>query len=115
MAITLTEHAAKKIREKLVNSGKQSSGLGLGVKKVGCSGYAYTFAYANEVSADDHVFASHQVLLLVDAASLAFIDGSEVDFVKAGLKETLKFNNPNAASQCGCGESFNLKNPETLP
>jgi len=115
MAITLTEHAAKKIREKLVNSGKQGSGLRLGVKKVGCSGYAYTFEYANEVSADDQVFESHQVMLMVDAASLPFIDGSEVDFVKAGLNETLKFNNPNAESQCGCGESFNLKNPETLP
>lgn len=114
MAVTLTEHAAKKIREKLVNSGTQGSGLRLGVKKVGCSGYAYTFEYAKEASADDQVFESHQVTLMVDAASLPFIDGSEVDFVREGLNETFKFNNPNAESVCGCGESFNLKNTETL-
>jgi iron-sulfur cluster assembly protein len=53
-------------------------------------------------------------MLIVDAASLPFIDGSEVDFVRAGLNETFKFNNPNADSLCCCGESFNLKITETL-
>ena len=108
MAITLTENAAKKIQAQL---GKNGKGLGLrvGVKKVGCSGLAYTFDYADEVRAGDQVFESHDAMLVVDAFSLPFLDGSDVDFVKEGFNESFKFNNPNAASECGCGESFNLK------
>lgn len=109
MAITLTENAAKKIQEKLSKNGKEEMGLRVGVKKVGCSGFAYTFDFADSICAGDAVFDSHNVMLLVDAKSLPFIDGSNIDFVKEGLKEVLKFDNPNAESECGCGESFNLK------
>ena len=108
MAITLTEKAAKKIQAQLAKNGS-GSGLRLGVKKVGCSGYAYTFDYAVEALAGDQVFESHNTRLVVDAASLPFIDGSHVDFVKEGFIESFKFDNPNAQSECGCGESFNLK------
>lgn len=109
MAITLTENAAKKIQAQLAKNGK-GLGLRVGVKKVGCSGFAYTFDYADEVRAGDQVFVSHDARLVVDAVSLPFLDGSDVDFVKEGFNESFKFNNPNAASECGCGESFNLKN-----
>ena len=108
MAITLTEKAAEKIQTQLAKNGK-GVGLRLGVKKVGCSGFAYTFDYADEVRAGDHVFKSHETTLVVDAVSLPFIDGSHLDFVKHGFNETFKFANPNAESECGCGESFNLK------
>ena len=109
MAITLTENAAKKIQARLVKNGEEGMGLRVGVKKVGCSGFAYTFDYADEVRAGDQVFKSHDVMLMVDAVSLPFLDGSHIDFVKKGFSETLKFDNPNAESECGCGESFNLK------
>jgi iron-sulfur cluster assembly protein len=112
MAITLTENAAKKIQAQLAKNGK-GLGLRVGVKKVGCSGFAYTFAYADEVGAADQVFESHNTMLVVDALSLPFLDGSHVDFVKEGFNETFKFDNPNAASECGCGESFNLKKTNT--
>ena len=82
----------------------------VGIKKVGCSGFAYTLDYADEVRVADTVFESHNAVLVVDEVNLPFLDGSHVDFVKEGFKETFKFNNPNAASECGCGESFNLKN-----
>ena len=108
MAITLTENAAKKIQAQLAKNGN-GLGLRVGVKKVGCSGLAYTFDYADEVRAGDQVFESHDAMLVVDAVSLPFLDGSDVDFVKEGFNESFKFNNPNAASECGCGESFNLK------
>ena len=108
MAITLTEKAAKKIQAQLAKNGS-GMGLRLGIKKVGCSGYAYTFGYAAEVLAGDQLFESHNTTLVVDAASLPFIDGSHVDFVKDGLNESFKFDNPNAEGECGCGESFNLK------
>ena len=108
MAITLTEKAAKKIQAQLAKNGS-GIGLRLGIKKVGCSGYAYTFDYAAEALAGDQVFESLNTMLVVDAASLPFIDGSHLDFVKDGFNENFKFDNPNAESECGCGESFNLK------
>lgn len=112
MTITLTENAAKKIQAQLVKNGK-GLGLRIGVKKVGCSGFAYTFDYAEEVRVGDQVFESNDAKLVVDAVSLRFLAGSRVDFVKEGFNETFKFDNPNAESECGCGESFNLKKSNT--
>ena len=114
MAITLTEKAQKKIQAQVAKNGSEV-GLRLGIKKVGCSGFAYTFDYVDEVRAGDQVFKSHNATLVVDAVSLPFLDGSHVDFVKEGFNETFKFDNPNAESECGCGESFNLKKTTTSP
>jgi len=61
------------------------------------------------VRAGDHTFESHNAKVVVDANSLPFLDGSRIDFVKEGLKQMFKFDNPNVDSECGCGESFNMK------
>jgi iron-sulfur cluster assembly protein len=114
MTITLTENAAKKIQAQLAKDGK-GVGLRAGVKKVGCSGFAYTFDYADDVRAGDRVFKSHDATLVVDSVSLPFLDGSQLDFVKQGFNQRFKFDNPNAESECGCGESFNLKKTSTPP
>ena len=111
MAITLSENAAKQIHRQLAKRGK-GLGLRVGIKKVGCSGYAYTFDYADEVGAGDLTFEGHNAKVVVDADSLAVLDGSRLDFVKEGLKQMFKFDNPNIDSTCGCGESFNLKETE---
>ena len=108
MAITLTENAAKQIRTQLAKRGK-GLGLRVGVKKVGCSGFAYTFDFADEVRAGDSVFEAHDATVVVDADSLSFLDGSRLDFVKEGLKQMFKFDNPNVDNTCGCGESFSVK------
>ena len=108
MAITLTESAAKQIQSQLAKRGN-GVGLRVGVKKVGCSGLAYTFDYADEVRASDQLFEAHNASVVVDAGTLSFLDGSRLDFVKDGFKQTFKFDNPNVESECGCGESFNLK------
>ena len=108
MAITLTESAAKQIQSQLAKRGK-GLGLRVGIKKVGCSGFAYTFDYADEVLAGDRTFEGHNAKVVIDAESLSFLDGSRVDFVKEGLKQMFKFDNPNVDSTCGCGESFNIK------
>ena len=108
MAIQLTENAAKQIKAQLVKRGK-GIGLRVGVKTVGCSGLAYTYGYADEVRADDHLFESHDTRVVVDAKSLEILDGSTLDFVKEGLKRTFKFFNPNVDATCGCGESFSVK------
>jgi len=111
MAITLTESAAKQIQSQLAKRGKGLA-LRIGVKKVGCSGLAHTFDYADEVRAGDSTFESHNARVVLDAGSLLVLDGSRIDFVTEGLKQRFKFDNSNVESECGCGESFNLKKPK---
>ena len=108
MTIQMTENAAQQIKTQLAKRGK-GVGLRVGIKKVGCSGWTYTFDYADEVKQGDQVFAAFDSKLVVDDKSLAFIDGSKLDFVKDGLKQTFKFDNPNVDATCGCGESFSVK------
>ena len=108
MAITMTESAAKQIRTQLAKRGK-GLGLRVGIKKVGCSGFAYTFDYADEIRADDVTFGADDATVVVDRESVAVLDGSRLDFVREGLKQMFKFDNPNVDSTCGCGESFNFK------
>ena len=107
MAITLTESAARQIKAQLAKRGKGFA-LRIGVKKVGCSGYAYTYDIADEVSAEDHVFESHDAKVVLNDATLPYMDGSHLDFVTDGLKQVFKVENPNAGNMCGCGESFSL-------
>ena len=107
MAITLTQSAADRVRDYLQRRGS-GIGLRLGVKKTGCSGFAYVINYADEVAPDDVIFEDSGVAVVVDTESLKLIDGTEVDFVKEGLNEAFKFRNPQAAGECGCGESFSV-------
>ena len=107
MAITLTESAADRVRNYLQQRGS-GVGLRLGIKKTGCSGFAYVINYADEIQPDDVVFEDGGVTVVVDPDALEYIDGTQVDFIKEGLNEAFKFRNPNASSECGCGESFSV-------
>lgn len=107
MALSMTEKAATHIQKSLAQRGK-GIGLRLGIKTSGCSGMAYTLEFADVVGDDDQVFESQGIKIIVDPKSLLYIDGTELDFVREGLNEGFKFNNPNVKSQCGCGESFNV-------
>lgn len=107
MAITLTTSAADRVQSFLANRGK-GVGLRLGVKTSGCSGMAYVLEFADTINNDDSVFEDKNVKVIVDKKSLVYIDGTELDFVKEGLNEGFKFNNPNSQNECGCGESFNV-------
>jgi iron-sulfur cluster assembly protein len=107
MGITLTENAAVRVKGFLAKRGK-GAGLRLGVRSSGCSGKAYVIEYADAIQPEDQVFESHGVKVIVDAKSLIYLDGTEVDFAKEGLTEGFKFNNPNVKDSCGCGESFNV-------
>ena len=107
MAISLTNSAATRVKSFLDKRGR-GVGLRIGVRKSGCSGYAYTIDYADAIDADDVVFDRDGVKVIVDADSLGLIDGTEVDFVKDGLNEAFKFRNPNVKGECGCGESFTV-------
>jgi len=107
MAITLTPAAAARVRHFITARG-QGLGLRLGIRKTGCSGFAYVVNYADEINADDQVFESGGVRVIVDAGSLALVDGTEIDFVRHGLSEAFRFRNPNVKGECGCGESFSV-------
>jgi iron-sulfur cluster assembly protein len=107
MAVTLSPAAAERVKSFLATRG-HGVGLRLGVKRTGCSGYAYVVNYADDVGPGDTVFEDQGVKVVVDAGSLALVDGTEVDFVRHGLNEAFKFKNPKARAECGCGESFSV-------
>lgn len=107
MSITMSDSAAKRVQTFLANRGK-GLGLRLGVKTSGCSGMAYVLEFVDVLNEDDVVFDNNGVKVIVDSKSLVYLDGTELDFVKEGLNEGFKFNNPNVKNECGCGESFNV-------
>ena len=108
MAITLSESAARHIENQLAKRGR-GVGLRLGVKRVGCSGLAYTMDYADQVGDDDVIFESYAAKVVVDRSALAYLDGTQIDFRREGLSESFKFENPNVSATCGCGESFSVE------
>jgi iron-sulfur cluster assembly protein len=107
MAISLTESAADRVKSFLSTRG-HGVGLRLGVRKTGCSGFAYVINYADEVNPSDLMFEDRGVKVYVDPGSIKLIDGTVVDFVKQGLNEAFRFLNPNVKGECGCGESFSV-------
>ena len=107
MAVTLSDKAAKHVASYLVKRGK-GLGLRLGVRTSGCSGMAYKLEFVDVVSPEDLVFESNGVKVFVDAKSLPYLDGMELDYARERLNEGFQFNNPNVKDQCGCGESFNV-------
>jgi len=107
MGITLTEPAAERVRSFLQSRGK-GLGVRLGVRTSGCSGMAYVLEFVDDLDEGDVVFDDRGVKVIVDPKSLAYLDGTELDYGKEGLNEGFKFNNPNVKNECGCGESFNV-------
>lgn len=105
MSLHLSASAAARIQAQIAKRGK-GLGLRVGVKKSGCSGYAYTMDYADEIGPGDEVFESHGAKLIVKSEHLPMLQGLTLDFQKQGLNESFKFINPNVKAQCGCGESF---------
>ncbi len=112
--LTMTPEAQKHVRQSLAQSqDSRAIGIRVGVKKAGCSGYEYVLEYAYEGSTSelDYEFKFDDLIVVVDKETyLKFLSGGTVlDYRREGLNEGLKFDNPNVANQCGCGESFTLK------
>ena len=105
--VRLTDAAAGHVRRYMQKRGK-GVGLRLGVRTTGCSGLAYKLEFADEILPEDHRFESNGITVLIDPKSLAYLDGTELDYTREGLNEGFKFNNPNEKDRCGCGESFNV-------
>ena len=105
MSIELAPAALERIRGFLA-ADPGTVGLRFGVRRTGCSGWGYLAELAREEREGDTVFQQDGVRILVDADSLALVDGTRIDFLKSGLNEQFLFQNPNVAAECGCGESF---------
>jgi iron-sulfur cluster assembly protein len=105
MAVTLSAAARDRVRQYQAAT-PGTIGLRFGVKKSGCSGWAYLIDMAADRREGEVAFEQDGVLLLVDAASLEQVDGTEIDFVSQGLNQQFVFRNPRVAAECGCGESF---------
>lgn len=106
--INLTDRAAEHVKNFLANQGT-GIGLRVAVKPTGCSGYQYVIEAADKINEHDKTFESNGVKVIVDEQSLKYLTGTELDFVREGLNSGFRFNNPNVAETCGCGESFNIK------
>lgn len=104
--ITLTEKAAEKVSSYLTKRG--GCGIRIGVKTTGCSGLAYVLEYVDVVNPEDHVVDCGLCTVYIDGKSMPYLTGLTVDWVKEGLNQGFKFNNPNERNRCGCGESFNV-------
>ncbi len=107
MSVSMTERAAEHVANYIARRGK-GLGLRLGVRTTGCSGLAYKLEYADAVAPEDREFESHGVRIFIDPKSLAYLEGTELDFVRDGLNEGFRFNNPKEKDRCGCGESFRV-------
>ncbi len=107
MAITLTESAARQITTHIAERG-EGIGLRLGVKRTGCSGFAYVVDVADHIADDDVLVENHGVKIVVNNEHVPLLEGTEIDFVQQGLSNSFRFRNPNASGACGCGESFSV-------
>lgn len=107
MAVQLTAAAVDRVRRFATD--ETVPGLRFGIRRNGCSGYAYVVDRVGAVQGDDAVFQQDGVRLVVDARSLPVVDGTVIDFVKQGLNASFVFRNPNVTAECGCGESFSVE------
>ena len=107
MNIQLTA-AARTRMQQFLTAHPQAAGVRFGVRKTGCSGYAYIVDIADGVAANDQIIEQDGVKLVIDDKSLAFVDGTEIDFTRQGLNSAFVFRNPNSTGECGCGESFTV-------
>jgi iron-sulfur cluster assembly accessory protein len=110
--IQITDRAATHIRKMLATRNRGESGLRVGVKAGGCSGFEYTFGWEAAPRFGDSVFeAADDAKVFVDAKSLRLLDGSVVDYDTSLLSKGFVITNPHAASTCGCGTSFSVERP----
>ena len=106
--MTLTDAAAERIRALISASGKDATGLRIGVKKGGCAGMEYTMSYAETEAPHDEVVEEKGVRILIDPTAVLFLLGTEMDYKTDRMSSGFVFNNPNQTSACGCGESVSL-------
>jgi len=109
MTLQLTENAARKVLSLIQ---EESSSIPLMFRVMvsggGCSGFQYGFSLEDKRQETDHVFEEHGVAVVVDEASLPFVEGAQIDYVEELIGASFQIKNPNASSSCGCGNSFSI-------
>ena len=113
--ISFTDKGAEKVQEFLAGQGAeiQTSGLRVGVRGGGCSGFQYALAFDTQRD-DDEVFEDHGLRILVDRPSLPYVRGAIVDYVDTLQGAGFKVDNPNVIAACGCGSSFRVADEEEV-
>ncbi|MEA2311165.1 MAG: iron-sulfur cluster assembly protein [Solirubrobacteraceae bacterium] len=113
--ITFTDKGAEKVQEFLASQSAdiQTSGLRVGVRGGGCSGFQYALAFDSQRDGDE-VFEDHGLRILVDTPSLPYVSGAVVDYVESMQGAGFKVDNPNVVAACGCGSSFRVAEEEEV-
>jgi len=106
--IVLTENAARRIAMLKAQENADNAFLRIAVSGGGCSGFQYGLSFDDQCNDDDFVFERDGVGVVVDEVSLDLLNGAEVDFVEDMMGASFQIRNPNAASSCGCGNSFSI-------
>jgi len=106
--ISLSENAAKRIKEIMSGAEKQSLGVRVGVKSGGCAGMSYVMEYAKEINPNDEIIEDKGVKVFIDSAAVMYLLGTEMDYKKDDFSSSFIFKNPNETERCGCGESFKI-------
>ena len=107
-AITLSDAAARRVKEIMARADGKVVGVRISVKNTGCAGMSYAMEYASEISPMDEKVEDKDVTILIDPKAVLFLIGTEMDYKTDTFESGFVFNNPNAAETCGCGESFRV-------
>ncbi|MCA0942919.1 iron-sulfur cluster assembly accessory protein [Yangia mangrovi] len=111
-AVTITPAAVTQVRKLMERDGR--AGLRIGVKKGGCAGMEYTMDFVDVAESNDEVVEQDGARVLIAPMAQMFLFGTEIDYQSSLLESGFKFNNPNVADACGCGESIKFKDIEEL-
>lgn len=106
--ITITDSAKEKIKDLLYEEGNPNLCLRTFVQGGGCSGFSYGFTFDEEVNEDDFQVPLDEFKLLVDAMSMTYLQGAEIDYKDELMGSQFVIKNPNATTTCGCGSSFGV-------
>ena len=106
--ITLSDRAAKRVKEIIAQAKEPILGVRVGVASGGCAGMSYVMEYAKKTNPNDEVIEDKGVKVLIDPSAVIYLLGTEMDYKQEELSSTFVFKNPNETERCGCGESFKI-------
>jgi iron-sulfur cluster insertion protein len=106
--ITISQSAKTKIKDLLYEEGNPNLALRTFVQRGGCSGFSYGFTFDEVMNEDDFEIPLDEFKVLVDAMSMTYLQGAEIDYKEELMGSSFTIKNPNASTTCGCGSSFGV-------
>jgi iron-sulfur cluster insertion protein len=104
--VQLTDNAAEKIKDLMIEEGNPKLSLRMFVQGGGCSGFTYGFTFDEEQNDDDFVIEKNDIKMIIDAMSAQYLENATVDFKTEKFNQQFVISNPDAKHTCGCGSSF---------